>query len=239
MVKRLVGHRVGYKKYTKAKQKLHQKYLRARQSAKAFLQKEKVKNFKARTKIIGRNVANKLENGAEYLGTKLENGRIKTSHAMAKVNSKVYNSKPVKKAAFMKNKVKSDRNIARSKIKILTHRFSYWFVDILMLLRIHKHIRKIKLGIVIIPFILLSIFDDFVIAILVATFNVFACSLIFALVSIAKDDAMVDGKFDYGKYKNIKSRKEVVAATFCAFIAMASVIFGNQIANAIFAHLFR
>ena len=238
MVRRL-GHRAGYKKYTKAKQKLHQRYLRVRQSTRAFLQGEKVRNLKSRTKAFGKKVGQKVERGAEYLGTKIENGRVKTSAAMAKVNSRVYNSRPVKKVAFTKNKIKSDRNIARSKIKILIHRFSYWFVDILMLLRVHKHIRKIKLGIVIIPFILLSIFDDFVIAILVATFNVFACSLIFALVSIAKDDAMVDGKFDYGKYKNIKSRKEVVAATFGAFIAMASVIFGNQIANAIFAYLFR
>ena len=238
MVRRL-GHRAGYKKYTKAKQKLHHRYLRVRQSTRAFLQGEKVKNLKAKTKTISKKVGHKLETGAEYLGTKIENGRVKTSAAMAKVNSKVYNSKPVKKVAFAKNKIKSDRNIARSKVIILTHKFSYWFVDILMLLRIHKHIRKIKLGIVIIPFILLSIFDDFVIAILVATFNVFACSLIFALVSVNKDEAMVDGKFDYGKYKNIKSRKEVVAATFSAFVAMMSVIFGNQIANAIFAHLFR
>ena len=238
MVKRF-GHRTGYKTYTKAKQKLYQKYLRVRQSTRTFLQGNRVKNLKTKTKIIGKTIKYKIENGAEYLGTKLENGRAKTSAAIARVNGKVYNSKPVKRVAFTKNKIKSDRNIARSKIKILTHRFSYWFVDILMFLRIHKHIRKIKLGIVIVPFILLSIFDDFVIAILVATFNVFACSLIFALVSVNKNEAMVDGKFDYGKYKNIKSRKEVVAATFSTFVAMVSVIFGNQIANAIFAHLFR
>ena len=236
---RRLGHRAGYKKYTKAKQKLHQRYLRVRQSTSTILHGERANKLKARTKAFGKKVGQKIERGAEYVGTKLENGRVKTSAAVAKVNSKVYNSKPVKKVAFAKNKIKSDRNIARSKIKILTHRFSYWFVDVLMLLRVHKHIRKIKLGIVIIPFILLSIFDDFVIAILVATFNVFACSLIFALVSVKKEEAMVDGKFDYGKYKNLKSRKEVVAATFSAFIAMISVIFGNQIANAVFAHLFK
>ena len=238
MVRRL-GHRAGYKKYTKAKQKLHQRYLRVRQSARAFLQGERVNKLKARTKAFGKKVGQKVERGAEYLGTKIENGRVKTSAAMAKVNRRVYNSRPVKKVAFVKNKVKSDRNIARSKVRILTHKFSYWFVDILMLLRIHKHIRKIKLGIVIIPFVVLSIFDDFVIAIIVATFNVFACSLIFALVSVNKDEAMVDGKFDYGKYKNLKSRREVVAMTASVIVAMASVIFGNQITSAAFAHLFK
>ena len=238
MVRRL-GHRAGYKKYTKAKQKLHQRYLRVRQSTSTLLHGDRANKLKARTKALGKKVGQKIERSAEYVGTKLENGRVKTSAAVAKVNSKVYNSKPVKKVAFAKNKIKSDRNIARSKIHILTHRFSYWFVDLLMMLRVHKHIRKIKLGIVIVPFVLLSIFDDFVIAILVATFNVFACSLIFALVSVNRDEAMVDGKFDYGKYKNIKSRKEVVAITFSMLIAMVSVIFGNQIANAIFAHLFK
>ena len=238
MVRRL-GHRAGYKKYTKAKQKLHQRYLRVRQSTSTLLHGDRANKLKARTKALGKKVGQKIERSAEYVGTKLENGRVKTSAAAAKVNSKVYNSKPVKKVAFAKNKIKSDRNIARSKVHILTHRFSYWFVDLLMMLRVHKHIRKIKLGIVIVPFVLLSIFDDFVIAILVATFNVFACSLIFALVSVNRDEAMVDGKFDYGKYKNIKSRKEVVAITFSMLIAMVSVIFGNQIANAIFAHLFK
>ena len=238
MVRRL-GHRAGYKKYTKAKQKLHQRYLRVRQSTSTLLHGDRANKLKARTKALGKKVGQKIERSAEYVGTKLENGRVKTSAAVAKVNSKVYNSKPVKKVAFAKNKIKSDRNIARSKVHILTHRFSYWFVDLLMMLRVHKHIRKIKLGIVIVPFVLLSIFDDFVIAILVATFNVFACSLIFALVSVNRDGAMVDGKFDYGKYKNIKSRKEVVAITFSMLIAMVSVIFGNQIANAIFAHLFK
>ena len=238
MVRRL-GHRAGYKKYTKAKQKLHQRYLRVRQSTSTLLHGDRANKLKARTKALGKKVGQKIERSAEYVGTKLENGRVKTSAAVAKVNSKVYNSKPVKKVAFAKNKIKSDRNIARSKVHILTHRFSYWFVDLLMMLRVHKHIRKIKLGIVIVPFVLLSIFDDFVIAILVATFNVFACSLIFALVSVNRDEAMVDGKFDYGKYKNIKSRKEVVAITFSMLIAMVSVIFGNQIANAIFAHLFK
>ncbi len=238
MVRRL-GHRAGYKKYTKAKQKLHQRYLRVRQSTSTLLHGDRANKLKARTKALGKKVGQKIERSAEYVGTKLENGRVKTSAAVAKVNSKVYNSKPVKKVTFVKNKVKRERNIARSKVHILTHRFSYWFVDLLMMLRVHKHIRKIKLGIVIVPFVLLSIFDDFVIAILVATFNVFACSLIFALVSVNRDEAMVDGKFDYGKYKNIKSRKEVVAITFSMLIAMVSVIFGNQIANAIFAHLFK
>ena len=164
---------------------------------------------------------------------------MKTSNAMEKINGKIYNSKPVKKVSFTKNKIKSDRNIARSKVRVLTHKSSYWFVDILMLLRIHKHIRKIKLGIVIIQFVILTIFDDFVIAIIVAVFNVFACLLIFALVSVNRDEAMTDGQFDYGKYKNIKSRKEVVAITISTLVAMTTVIFGNQIVNAAVKHLFR
>ena len=234
-----IGQRVGYKKYTKAKQKLHHRHLRARQSVRIFLHGDRVKNLKSRTKAFGKKVVHKIETGAEYLGAKLENGRVKTSNAMAKINGKIYNSKPVKKVSFTKNKIKSDRNIAMSNVRVLTHKFSYCFVDILMLLRIHKHIRKIKLGIVIIPFVILSIFDDFVIAIIVAAFNVFACLLIFALVSVNRDEAMTDGQFDYGKYKNIKSRKEVVAVTISTLVAMTTVIFGNQIANAAFAHLFR
>ena len=62
---------------------------------------------------------------------------------------------------------------------------------------------------------------------IIATIDIFCCAFLFSMTTTERYEAIIDGSFDYGKYKYIKARKEVVAILFMFFIAVVSILIGH------------
>ena len=79
------------------------------------------------------------------------------------------------------------------------------------------------------PFIFFIFVDNFVLAFIMSIFNIFICAVIFSLTDVNKNLAMVNGEFDYGKYKYLKAVKETIAILLAFFTIMMSTFFGHYI----------
>lgn len=108
-------------------------------------------------------------------------------------------------------------------------KISFSIVKLLVRFGLYKNILLLKLLFIMVPFIFFIVVDNFVLAFIMATFNIFICAIIFSLTDVNKNLAMVNGEFDYGKYKHLKSIKETIAILLAFFTVMMSTFFGHYI----------
>ena len=100
-------------------------------------------------------------------------------------------------------------------------------IDFLMRFGIYKKTLSLKLIFVLIPFVVLNITDSFVISVVITTINIFCCYLMFSFAITNKEEAIVDGKFDYGMYKTIKAKKETIAIIIMCFVSLLLILLGH------------
>ena len=100
-------------------------------------------------------------------------------------------------------------------------------LELLMYLGIARHVLLLKLIFILLPFSVLILIDNVVIAIVVSTVDVFCCALIFSITITDRSEALVDGKFDYGKYKHIRAKKDTIAILLMSFVATLSILIGH------------
>ena len=108
---------------------------------------------------------------------------------------------------------------------------SYNLVDLLIRLKIYKQALLLKILFVIIPMIILIITDNIVVAISITTINVFLCTLFFSFCVVDKQEATLNGKFDYGFYKYLKAKKETIVIILTFFTVMMTIIIGHYYFN--------
>ena len=123
----------------------------------------------------------------------------------------------------LKHNTKAIRNILIKKLNIRR----IGLVELLMNVKLYKQTFLLKLIFVLIPLIILIPLDNVVMAMIMTIFDIFCCALIFSLASTERKDAMVNGAFDYGKYKYIKSYRETIAILVMFFISSVSIIIGH------------
>ena len=68
-----------------------------------------------------------------------------------------------------------------------------------------------------------------VVAFVITTINVFACVIMFSFAVVSKEVGMVNGVFDYGKYKYEKAKREVIIILVMTAFTMITIIFGHCI----------
>ena len=120
------------------------------------------------------------------------------------------------------------RKITSGSFKYLK-RYSYNFIDLLVKLGFAKHSSRTKILFVLAPLISLTIIDNIVIAFVITTINVFACVIMFSFAVVSKEVGMVNGVFDYGKYKYEKEKREVIIILVMTAFTMITIIFGHCI----------
>ena len=120
----------------------------------------------------------------------------------------------------------------------IIQRRTFGLLTILVKLGVHKKILSIKLAIIFIPLITMLLLDNFMIAIATATFNIFMCAIAFSFTNISKQDATINGVFDYGFYKKKKAYREVAIIVFTTLIMMLSIIFGHYVLNKVLIKIF-
>lgn len=127
---------------------------------------------------------------------------------------------------------KKTRRVYRKTIKTTTFgikKLSFSVVRLLVKFGLYKKILLLKLLFIMAPFIFFIFVDNFVLAFIMSIFNIFICAVIFSLTDVNKNLAMVNGEFDYGKYKYLKSVKETIAILLAFFTIMMSTFFGHYI----------
>ena len=127
---------------------------------------------------------------------------------------------------------KKTKRLYRKTIKTATFgvkKISFSVVRLLISFGLFKKILLLKLVFIIAPFLFFIVVDNFVSAFIMTIFNIFICALIFSLTDVNKGLAIVDGEFDYGKYKYLKSVKESVAILLAFFTVMMSTFFGHYV----------
>ena len=100
-------------------------------------------------------------------------------------------------------------------------------VDLLLKLGVHKHTLSLKLVFILAIFVALLVMDNFVISFIMTTADVFCIALIFSFTTASKLEATIDGKFDYGIYKKIKARKDIIAIVIAFFTTTISIMIGH------------
>jgi len=102
-------------------------------------------------------------------------------------------------------------------------------IDLFIKIGLYKQTLLLKLIFVLVPFAIVLLLDNVVVAIIVATINIFFCALFFSITTTERHEAIVDGKFDYGKYKYIKSYKETIAILLMFFVSSALILIGHNV----------
>lgn len=100
-------------------------------------------------------------------------------------------------------------------------------IDLLVGLGLYKDVLLLKLIFIIVPFFILFLFDDIVIAMIIATVDIFLCALVFSMTVTGKHEAIVDNKFDYDLYRNIKSKKVTKAILIMTFVSIILTLVGH------------
>ncbi len=100
-------------------------------------------------------------------------------------------------------------------------------IDLFVKIGFYKDILLLKLIFIIAPLIVLLLIDNAVIAIIIATIDIFCCALIFSTTYTNKNEAIRKGKFDYDLYKYIKSRKETRAILIMTFVSIILTLIGH------------
>ena len=165
------------------------------------------------------------------------------------INNKIQNNRNIRELKhrfktrdrfrFIKNK-EGDRYRVSKRLKYQTKQVGNAFlrrlfarpmnlVDLMIRIGLYKKTLVLKLLFILFPFVILLITNGFVIAVIIATIDIFCCALIFSMTDVERKEALVNGKFDYGKYKSIKAQKETIAILLMMFISMALIIIGNSI----------
>lgn len=106
---------------------------------------------------------------------------------------------------------------------------SFNIVKLVVRSGLYKKILLLKLVFIMAPFLFFVVVDNFVLAFIMTIFNIFICAVIFSLTDVNKNLAMVNGEFDYGKYKYLKSVKETIAILLAFFTVMMSTFFGHYV----------
>lgn len=127
----------------------------------------------------------------------------------------------------LSKRIKYRSKIARNEVMKHFYFKSVGLVDLLVRLGVHKNVFFLKLMFVIMPFAVLCFTNNTIIAMIIATIDIFCCAFLFSMTTTERYEAIIDGSFDYGKYKYIKARKEVVAILFMFFIAVVSILIGH------------
>ena len=140
----------------------------------------------------------------------------------AERNSKFYNEKH-RVSKVIKHKTKTFRSELLKKICIK----QIGLIELLISLGIYKKTLMLKLAFVVVPFIILLIVDDVATALIVTIVDIFCCAFIFSITSTSRNDGMINGIFDYGKYKYIKAYRETVAILIMLFISLVLIISGH------------
>ena len=110
-------------------------------------------------------------------------------------------------------------------------------IKLLIKLGLYKHAISIRLFFMLFPFLLLIVVDGAVIAFLVTTINIFVCSIVFLATNVSKEEAYVNGNFDYGKYKNKKIIRETIAIIVCFAFVMFNTFIGHFFVEKMFKYL--
>lgn len=100
-------------------------------------------------------------------------------------------------------------------------------IDLLVGLGLYKDVLLLKLIFIIVPFVILFLFDDIVVAMIIATVDIFLCALVFSMTVTERHEAIVDNKFDYDLYRNIKSKKETKAILIMTFVSIILTLIGH------------
>ena len=166
-----------------------------------------------------------------------------------KINEKIYNSRSISE---LRHRIKTRDKLRFTKTKDgnkyrVSKRLKYQvkqirggllkklcakpmsLIDLMLRIGIYKKTLALKLLFILFPFIILLITDGFVISVVVATIDIFLCALIFSITTTERKEAIVNGKFDYGKYKTIKAKKETISILLMFFVAMMLTIIGHFI----------
>lgn len=106
-------------------------------------------------------------------------------------------------------------------------------IDLLVKMKIYKHTLSLKLIFILIPFVILLLIDNVVMAIIIATIDIFCCAIMFSITATERQEALVNGKFDYGKYKQIKAKKETIAILLMFFVSSVLIILGHTTLNSL------
>ena len=126
--------------------------------------------------------------------------------------------------------IKRTKRFYRKTIKTATFgvkKVSFSVVKLLIRFGLYKKILLLKLVFIIVPFLFFIVVDNFVLAFIMTIFNILICAVIFLLTDVNKKLAMVNGEFDYGRYKYLKSVKETIAILLALFTVMMSTFFGH------------
>ena len=113
-------------------------------------------------------------------------------------------------------------------------KYSFNIVNILVKLGFAKYTPKAKVAFIILPLILSTLVDNVAVAIVVTSLNLFVCVILFSFAVVPKEYGVVNGVFDYGKYKYIKSKREVIIMLIMTAFMLFSIIFGHYIFDNIF-----
>ena len=97
-----------------------------------------------------------------------------------------------------------------------------------------KYTPKAKVAFIILPLILSTLVDNVAVAIVVTSLNLFVCVILFSFAVVPKEYGVVNGVFDYGKYKYIKAKREVIIMLIMTAFMLFSIIFGHYIFDNIF-----
>lgn len=139
---------------------------------------------------------------------------------------------------FFKKKINENNYRLSKRIKYKTKVFRDNFIrkfyikpigliDLFVKIGFYKDILLLKLIFIIAPLIVLLLIDNAVIAIIIATIDIFCCALIFSTTYTNKNEAIRKGKFDYDLYKYIKSRKETRAILIMTFVSIILTLIGH------------
>ena len=111
-------------------------------------------------------------------------------------------------------------------VKKLTAR-PYRLIGLLMRFKIYKYSNNVKISCILVPFFVLLILDNFLLALIVACMDIFLCALFFAFASVDKKEAIISGQFDYGEYKRIKAKKDTTAIVASLLVMVLSIVISH------------
>ena len=111
-------------------------------------------------------------------------------------------------------------------VKKLTAR-PYRLIGLLMKFKIYRYSTNVKISCILVPFFVLLILDNFLIALIVACMDIFFCALFFTFASVDKKEAIISGQFDYGEYKRIKAKKDTIAIVASLLLMVVSIVISH------------
>ena len=134
-----------------------------------------------------------------------------------------------KKGHFAGKKTKHISRGAVMKVLNFTKRRSLSIVNLLIKMGLARQTTKVKMLSVVVPLISLTLIDNFIVAIVITSIDLFFCALCFSMTTVHKSEAYnSDYDFDYGKYKYLCSVREVYAIIAISIFVMLSIIIGHS-----------